>query len=281
MKCLLRVGVLALLACCCLLPGAGFAQLEAASEGPVSIGHHHLNVPDLDASRAFWSEGLGAEVVKRGPLEVMKLPNLLVALREQVPTGGSFGSSVNHIGLQVPDVASMVASLKARGVPIVTKEHIPMATGPVFLIEAQDTHVAFVESPSGVRIELFENRDLKRPIENHHVHFYTADPEATQLWYALRFGAKPRMRGTFLSADLPGVNLTFSPGEETVGTEGRALDHIGFEVRDLKGLCRILEDEGVVFSRPYSKIDALGLEIAFFTDPWGNYVELTEGLDAF
>jgi hypothetical protein len=32
-------------------------------------------------------------------------------------------------------------------------------------------------------------------------------------------------------------------------------------------------------SVPYRKVPALGIAIAFFTDPWGTYIELTEGLD--
>jgi len=30
-----------------------------------------------------------------------------------------------------------------------------------------------------------------------------------------------------------------------------------------------------------AEIEALGLAIAFFTDPWGTYIELTEGLDEY
>ena len=59
----------------------------------------------------------------------------------------------------------------------------------------------------------------------------------------------------------------------------RALDHIGFEVKDLEAFCEILEQKGVKFDIPYRQIPSLGLSIAFLTDPWGTYVELTEGLN--
>ncbi len=45
-------------------------------------------------------------------------------------------------------------------------------------------------------------------------------------------------------------------------------------------MCRKLEAAGIEFSVPYRKVDAIGLGIAFFTDPWGTFIELTEGLDA-
>jgi extradiol dioxygenase family protein len=57
------------------------------------------------------------------------------------------------------------------------------------------------------------------------------------------------------------------------------LDHIGFEVQDLEAFTKKLEAAGVKFDVSYRKIPALGLSLAFLTDPWGTYIELTEGLD--
>jgi len=87
------------------------------------------------------------------------------------------------------------------------------------------------------------------------------------------------MRGKFEAADVPGVNLSFTKAETpVVGTKGRALDHIGFEVKDLEAFCKKLEASGVKFDVTYRKVPALGIAVAFFTDPWGTYIELTEGL---
>ena len=99
--------------------------------------------------------------------------------------------------------------------------------------------------------------------------------------YVSKLGAKPGQRSGMEAADVGGVNLTFSPADEKpAGTKGRALDHIGFEVDGLEALCKKLEAEGITFDRPYQKIPELGVAVAFFTDPWGTYIELTEGLDA-
>jgi hypothetical protein len=88
------------------------------------------------------------------------------------------------------------------------------------------------------------------------------------------------MRGSFQAADLPGVNLTYSPSPEAVaGTQGRSLDHIGFEVKGLEAFCKKLEGMGIKLERPYTQVAALGISIAFIRDPWGTYIELTEGLD--
>jgi len=130
-----------------------------------------------------------------------------------------------------------------------------------------------------VKIEIYEDKTIAAPIVNHHIHFYDASVADTKAWYVKTFGAKGGMRGRFEAADLPGVNLSFSLSETpVVGTKGRALDHIGFEVKDLEAFCKKLEASGIKFDVAYRKVPALGISIAFFTDPFGTYIELTEGL---
>jgi catechol 2,3-dioxygenase-like lactoylglutathione lyase family enzyme len=136
--------------------------------------------------------------------------------------------------------------------------------------------------PDDTKVELLQNTALTTPIVMHHVHFAGPDTAAMKAWYVRMFGARPGMRAGFEAADLPGVNLTFgAAGDAPVApTRGRALDHIGFEVRNLEQVVRDLEAKGVTFDRPYTKVPALGIAIAFLTDPWGTYIELTEGLAA-
>ena len=64
-----------------------------------------------------------------------------------------------------------------------------------------------------------------------------------------------------------------------VATQGRALDHIGFEVKNLEAFVKKLEADGIKIDRPYTKVPALGIAIAFIKDPWGTNIEMTEGLD--
>jgi catechol 2,3-dioxygenase-like lactoylglutathione lyase family enzyme len=64
----------------------------------VSMGHLHLNVKDIEESKKFWVDQLGATTVKLGNSEVMKIPGVLVFLKKAEPAGGADGSVVNHIG---------------------------------------------------------------------------------------------------------------------------------------------------------------------------------------
>ena len=257
------------------------AQLTAAGQGSVVYGHHHLNVTSIDEHKKFWVDTLGGEVITVGPLEVVRFPNVLVFLREQAPGGGTKGTTVNHIGFAVPSTRATVDTVRAAGYPIVTREELPPALAVedgLAYIADQDTYIAFAMAPDDVKIEFLQSSSAS-PMALHHIHF--AGPvNEMKAWYVDIFNAEPGMRGSFEAADLPGVNLTYSPSPETpVGTQGSALDHIGFEVDNLEAFCQELEAKGVIFDRPYSEIPTLNLGIAFFTDPFGTYIELTEGLD--
>lgn len=261
-----------------LLAWVAPASLVLAADGPVSMGHHHVNTGDLEASQHFW-ELLGARPVKFGEGQVMKLPDLLVFFRKQEPTGGTKGTTVNHIGIRLRDVRTKVDELRKAGVPIVTRQELPDAKEDVYFNEPQKTHLAFVMSPDGTKVELFEDPSAPLPAANHHIHFAAPDVAAMKAWYVVTFGAEPGTRGGMEAAQLPGVNLTFSPaGGEVTGTKGRAIDHIGFEVQGLKAFCEKLEKKGIKLDRPYRELPDLGIALAFLTDPWGTYIELTEGL---
>ena len=116
----------------------------------------------------------------------------------------------------------------------------------------------------------------------HHLHYMKADHLELRNWYIETFSAVPGNRGRVDTADLPGINLSFGfrrqPGPVAVRTRGRAIDHIGFEVRNLEAFCKQLEANGIEFDRPYRENPGIGVATAFFTDPFGVYVELTEGL---
>ena len=283
----MRLPVIVMMVAGVLVTGPEIArgQLTAASEGPVVYGHHHLNVTSAAEHSRFWTEALGGVPTPIGQGEMYKFPNVLLFVTEREPEGGTKGSTVNHIGFSVPNVSDALVKVRAAGYPIVTRQELPpsivVEDGMAFIAN-QDAHIAFVMAPDDVKVELFEDRNQNEPIALHHIHFDGNDPEAMKSWYADKFGAEPGVRGSFQAADLPGVNLTYSENASALaGTQGRSLDHIGFEVKDLKAFCEKLEADGITFDIPYREIEQLGLAIAFLTDPWGTYIELTEGLDEF
>ena len=265
---------------------AAQAQLLVAKEGPVVYGHHHLTVSNVDEAKKFFVTALGGTDVTIGTstAAVVKFPNVFVFFQPRQPTGGTKGTTVNHIGFSTPDLATLLTRVKANGFRAVTREE----TAPtqevkddIAYIATLKRNVAFVMGPDDLKVELVELKDQKIPIALHHVHFFGQQNEEMAAWYAKVFGAEPGVSPAgFPTANLPGVALNFTKATDaTVGTRGRALDHVGFEVKDLEAFCKKLEGMGITLNMPYRKVPALGIAIAFITDPWGTYIELTEGLD--
>lgn len=244
-----------------------FAQLPAGNSMGVAMGHLHLSSTDAAASKKFWIDFMGGSTTKLGAMEVYKFPGAIVVVtKKDKVAGGSEGSAVNHLGFTVKNLDAYLTKCESMGFKIVRR--------------MPETHQAFVNAPDEVKVELTENASQSEPIMHHHIHFFNQAALETQAWYAKMFGATPGKRGRFDAADLPGVNLSFSPSETAVvPTKGRAMDHIGFEIANLEEFCKSLEAKGVKFDVPFRKVPALGISIAFFTDPWGSYVELTEGLN--
>jgi catechol 2,3-dioxygenase-like lactoylglutathione lyase family enzyme len=265
-----------------LLPGSALAQLAAPNAAGVAMGHLHLNTMNIAAQEKFWVEAMGGTPIKLGPMDGVKFPGVVVLFHKGQPTAGTKGSVVNHIGFKVRDLKATVARMKAAGANFVTRTEVSggRAKGDYWYNPPQKALQAFVMGPDDVKIELTEDPTMTVPIENHHIHFFTTDVPGMKAWYAKTFDAIPGKRGQFEADDLPGVNLSFSPSSTpTAPTKGRSLDHIGFEVKNLDAFCKKLEASGVKFDVPYRKVPKLGLSIAFLTDPWGTYIELTEGLD--
>jgi catechol 2,3-dioxygenase-like lactoylglutathione lyase family enzyme len=267
--------------------GAVSAQTIVAG-GPVVYGHHHFNTTDMAAQKRFYVETLGGTLKAIGTnnLEVITFPNVFLFFRPmQAPTDGTIGSTVNHIGFSVPDLKSVVAKLKANGYTMITRDSVAATVNVVDDIAAASptTNIAFVLAPEDVKVELVEVKAQQAPIQLHHVHFFGERNAEMQAWYAKTFGAAAQAvpGQAFVTAQLPGVTLSFSPSQTpTAGTTGRALDHIGFEVKNLEAFTKKLEADGIPLTVSYRTIPALDIAIAFVQDPWGTNIELTEGLAA-
>ncbi|HYZ85515.1 MAG TPA: VOC family protein [Bryobacteraceae bacterium] len=252
-----------------LLP-ALWAQLPAPGDSGVTMGHIHLLVRDIGAQQKFWTEVVGAKPYQLGRLRGVEVPGAIILFQQGTPSGGSVGSAMNHIGFLIKDLDAALERAKSFGSTIQSVS----PAGPT-----RPLRQAMLFAPDEIRVELSEDKNLPTPVANHHLHWMTSDLEATRGWYVKLFGAKPGKRGQFEAADLPGVNLSFTPSDTAQApTRGRAIDHVGFEVVNLKAFVEKLQAQGVKFDVAYKKLDDLGLKVAFLTDGSGTYLELTEGL---
>lgn len=246
------------------------AQLAAPNDLGVTFAHVHLNVADVEMHKKLWSEQFGGVVVQKGPLSAVKLPNMLIVFNEREATGPSQGTIVDHFGFKVRDIDEILSSWRAAGLEVQSE-----FTG------AEGFRNAYLLAPDGVRVELQEDPELPVKASGYHVHLWTSDYENLMQWYADTFGAVIRPRGSIkTTADVPGMNLSFQDCRaECVPTQGRAIDHIGFEIDDLQAFADKLKARGIEFQLEPRHIDSIELTISYLVDPDGTRIELTQGFD--
>jgi len=250
------------------------AQLAPPNDIGVALGHIHLVVKDVEAQKQFWTTMLGGTVVTNGPLTLIQFPGIFIMLRQAEAAGSSAGSIVDHFGLVYKDLAAARARWKAASVKYDVGEINP--------------NQGYVYAPdSGIRVEVFGDPSLPGPVGMDHVHLYPpeADFAAIQAWYAKVFGGLPGKRQRVARPGLTDCvyfhrfNLSFSAGDGKLApTKGRALDHLGFDVRNLEEFEKRLVAQGLKFEAPPRQVPNSRTKVAFLTDPWGSYIEVTEKL---
>lgn len=256
-----------------LFAGSVCAQLaEEPDENGIRYGHMHLNVSDVQRHKQLWMEHFNATEADRGSIDAVKLPDMLILFAENEPEGDSRGSVMHHFGFKVRDIVGFLEQWRADGLSVDAE-----FTG------AEGQQNAYVTMPDGVLVELQEDQALSTEVSAYHIHFFTPRYEELMDWYTDLFELEVRSRGSIeTTSNVPGMNISFGDADEQrAPTQGRAIDHIGFEIENLEAFCQRLEEQGIEFDVPYREIESLDLAVAFFTDPAGGYIELTEGLDEF
>jgi catechol 2,3-dioxygenase-like lactoylglutathione lyase family enzyme len=274
-----------LLAWTAILPVS--AQLLNAA-APIRVGHYHLNVTSVDEHRKFWVATLGGTAVKVGATEAVRFGDVFVLLEPRKPTGPTRGTTFDHIGIAVPNVPEFAAKVVAAGYGRTVGRETgaapgaaPAAPSPVY------GRFEYLVGPDGVKVEVVTNMEPNAPpVVHHHVHF--VHPQFVEMgrWYmrALNATERPGATDFFFGADLPGIGymlnfFRWELKEPLVGTRGRAVDHVGFEVRNLKEFMGTLPSKGITVTTPLTRDQALGIDTAVITDPFGTVIELTEGLE--
>ncbi len=128
-----------------------------------SINHVAIVVEDMEKSLTFWRDALGIELheLRDVPAEKSQVAFLPVAGAEielVKPTSDDSGLAkylakrgpgMHHVCLEVDDIASMMAQLKAKGIRLINEEPRTAADGKRY---------AFIhpESTSGVLVELYQ-----------------------------------------------------------------------------------------------------------------------------
>jgi catechol 2,3-dioxygenase-like lactoylglutathione lyase family enzyme len=256
-----------------LWPSSSYAQLAMANQLGLTMGHVHLVVKDVEVQKRFWTDVFGGTIVKNGPLELIQFPGVYIMLRQGDVSGPPEGTILNHFGFTVKDMKASLEKWKAANVEIQPTEN---------------PNEVYVHGPDGIRVEVYGEPALPTPVSMNHLHYSAPDIPGIKAWYVKAFGANPGRRpcvaclarpSMIESDDLPAVNLSFGGTRNAVvGTKGRSLDHIGFDVQNLEEFVAGLEKRGIHIEAPIRQVPNSKVKVAFLTDPWGTYIELTEGL---
>jgi len=257
-----------LLAMALAMPAA--AQLATPNAAGITLGHIHLYVGDVPAQQKFWAT-LGGVPMANQQLQMIQFPGVFILLRGGQTKGGTVGSIVNHLGFVWKDLPAAMAKWQAAGYKI---EPSP------------DPNHGYILGPDGIRLEFSGDPSLPVPVKINHVHLYPQDVPAMQAWYTKTLGGIPGKctRGGAPDGtdcvDVAGVSLAMSQSPTKLDpTEGRSLDHIGFEVKNLPEFLKRMEAEGVTITQGLTASRFVtSMRVAFIADPWGTKMEITEGI---
>lgn len=231
--------------------------------------HIHLAAPDTEAAANWYVKHFGGRASRFRdsndtslPIDRVMYDNIAVVFFERDPGEGSVGSGVDHIGFSLSNVEEVYNAAVADG-----------ATGLGDLISFRDMTIGFIEDPWGTKIELIDDSNLRGM---HHVHLSTPDPEGTLAWYRDSFGGTPDN----FAGVLPGIFygniwvLAAQSDGEIAPTQGRSLDHLGWNFPNLDAAARDLKASGVEFTM--EPRDFRGIRISFVEAPDEVRIEIVQ-----
>ena len=110
----------------------------------------------------------------------------------------------------------------------------------------------------------------------HHLHLSSTDPESTLQWYSDNFGGSSEQ----FAGALPGLNygniwlLVAQARNDVAPTQGRSMDHLGWNFENLSAAAVELKANGVNFTM--EPRDYRSIRIGFVEGPDGVRIELVE-----
>ena len=245
-----------------LVCGAAVAWGQTPA-GPETLpyDHMHLAAPDQAQAVDWYMRHMGAV---RGDLpDRVLFGKVLFVWFQRAGSPSSEGSVIDHIGFSVADLDAKMKELQAAGVKVVA---------PVRDV-AGLFKFAFIEDPWGVKIELVQDPDT---LGFHHIHLQLPDPDASFAWYQARFGGeRTKLKGRIDGLRYAGgLWLLALKADGAPPSNGRAIDHLGWRVRDIEA----------AFAGSRSKGDKVTMEprnirdvkAGVIEDPHGVRIELAQ-----
>ena len=225
------------------------AALVAVPTGVQAADYHHVHITSSSPAMGveWYSEYLGCEPVADRD-DAATCDGVELVFVPQQTSGGSQGTGVNHLGFSYPDLTAKMAEFEAIGVRGSGVRLQRFIDGSMVRDVPGLFKIAFIMDPWGTRIELVEDPDR---LGFHHIHLSASDPDATLAWYRDVLGGEPAMLKDRLDGvlfdDILVLVAAHPEGAAPAGTQGRAIDHLGFVVPDLDAEAPALRQQRVRF----------------------------------
>lgn len=195
---------------------------------------HHIHITLSNTSEAvnWYEEHLNCEAIS-GRDNGVRCGTTEIEFSLGSTVGGSQGTGVDHIGFSVPDLEAKMSELENVGVRGSGVRLLRFDDGSLVQDVPGLFKIAFIFDPWGTKIELLQDADL---LGFHHIHLNSVDPAAALDWYGQVLGGEPdRLKGMLDGLKFGDIWLLateYTDGRPGV-TQGRAINHIGFEVADM------------------------------------------------
>ncbi len=240
--------------------------LSAASSAEgMPYDHMHLIATDPAAAVEWYAKHMDGETI--GKKDRLRFGTTLVIFFEREPGfEGSDGSSVDHIGFSFHDLDAKMNEFREAGIKLLAEsKEVP-----------GKFKYAFIEDPWGTKIEVMEDHET---IGFHHIHLKGPEPAKILDWYQNAFGGeRTKYKGMLDALNYGGVWLLAQGARDAMApTKGRAIDHLGWGVKDMDADAKTLKEKGVKFTmepRPFNP--EIAIAIAFVEGPGGVRIELVQ-----
>jgi catechol 2,3-dioxygenase-like lactoylglutathione lyase family enzyme len=233
---------------------------QRPAPGTPLLSHIHINSSDPAVAIAFWKDVMG--VSGNDAANGVSMIGATILFNRKAPSGPSAGSTLDHLALKIPDLQRYV-------------EVLAKTPYKSFHPEADDARL-MIDGPDGARVELVEDNTMFASKEFNHLHLYSTQATEMQAWYVKNLGGRA---GTGENADtvtFPGAALRFAQAASVAPSADRAIDHIGFEVKDLDAFCKKLVADGAKLEAAPHADAEMKTNVAMLSDPWGTRLEFME-----
>jgi hypothetical protein len=128
-------------------------QEDTTLKVPAVAYHLHFMVPEPAKLRDWYVETYGLKAGKSGNFEVAEAPGmrLLFGVSKEAPTGGTRGTTVDHIGFEIRNLAEFLKKLEAKGIKLETayREVPDIGLNISYLYDPLNVYIEMTEGYTG------------------------------------------------------------------------------------------------------------------------------------